>query len=151
VPSFKASGAARRSARTLDDASMKRIALICGIAVAALALGGLVGIIAGYFIGYGDAAGRDAPSRAAYSVATLKALRSGDTTGALSMLETQLDGQLMERWMYDQSSHILASSASQATQAKVLRFAADYRTQYPTQSDDVEVKAAIAEVVAKYK
>jgi hypothetical protein len=130
---------------------MKRPVIVIAGAVVGLVLASLFGSIYGYMVGLGDAIGRAAPGNAAYSVSILKTLRSGDTAQALSMLETQLDSHLMERWAYDESSHTLSSLlSSEATDAKLMGFASRYRAQYPAQSDDAEVRAAIAEVVTKY-
>jgi hypothetical protein len=130
---------------------MKRAAIIVAASIAGLALAGVIGSICGYVTGFGDAAGQAAPGNAAYSASILKTLRSGNDAQALSMLESQLDTNLMERWAYDQSSHLLSSLlSSEANDAKLMGFAAKYRAQHPTESDDAEVRAAIAEVVTKY-
>jgi hypothetical protein len=131
---------------------MKRPAIVIAAVIIGLGLAGLIGLICGYMIGFGDAAGQAAPGSAAYSASMLKTLRSGDSAQALSMLESQLDSRLMERWAYDQSSHMLSSLlSSEEIDAKLMGFAAEYRAQHPTESDDAGVEAAIAEVVTKYR
>ncbi len=72
------------------------------------------------------------------------------------MLETQLDGTLMERWAFDRSNHVLASTVFRNMDLSpfagtLMGFAADYRTLHPTDARDATVKAALAEVVARYR
>jgi hypothetical protein len=130
---------------------MKRRAVVIATSIVALAIASFFGSIAGWLVGYGDALGRSAPSTAAYSVSMLKTLRSGNTEQTISMLETQLDGALMERWAFERSRHMLMSTFLPETVAgKLMGVAAKYRIQYPTDSRDAEVKAAIAVVFDKY-
>jgi hypothetical protein len=83
------------------------LAILSLIALSAIAF--LAGLAAGYYVGLGEYAGRDAPASAVYTVGVLNKLREGNVAAATSSLETMLDGDLMTRWAYDQRGHFLTS------------------------------------------
>jgi hypothetical protein len=70
----------------------------------------------------------------AMSVRILQALRSGHTNEAISLLETRLDGALIG---YDVLPHTPAMD-------KLVRYAKDYREQYPHKSSSPDVDTGVA-------
>lgn len=126
--------------------------ILATISVSALAIAALcVGLAVGYYAGFSDYLGRDAPSAAMYTVGVLKRLRGGDTAGATSMLETQLDTFFMERWAYDKSSHSLTSIFwPPGPQQGLLERAAQYRLEHPSEHPAADVRTDISQVVTKY-
>jgi hypothetical protein len=121
------------------------------ILACALLFGG-GGIVVGYFWGYLDSDGLNAPANSAVVATALRAYREGEVENAISLLESGLDSTLMERWSYDLRSHPLAGFVGDnQVKAKVLSFAADYRSEVPSTAPSEDVREAVAEVAARYK
>ena len=122
------------------------------IALVSALVFGASGLIGGYILGYLDGDGLNAPSEAAVPASALRAHRKGDTESAVSLLESTLDSTLMERWSYDQRSHPLAGLVGDGqVKSKVMGIAADYRAEVQSTAPDENVRAAIGEVVTRYK
>jgi hypothetical protein len=120
--------------------------LVCAL------LFGSGGVVVGYFWGYLDSDGLNAPANSAVVATALRAYRKGEVENAISLLESGLDSTLMERWSYDLRSHPLAELVGDnEVKAKVLSFAADYRAAIPSSAPSEDVRAAVAEVAARYK
>ncbi len=75
---------------------MVRRAGIILICLAVLIVISYVSAAVGYLLGGPQYSARFTPAEAAYTVATLQALRKGDSEAAISLLETRLDGQIVE-------------------------------------------------------
>ena len=125
--------------------------MLTALAMVALSATFFAGLVAGYYAGWGDYAGRDVPASAVYTVGVLKKLRGGDTAQATSMLETKLDGDFMMRWAYDQRSHFLTSFLwPSGPEPRLLERAAQYRLEHPSEHPAPEVRDDISEVVRRY-
>src|ERR1700755_2874902 len=121
------------------------------ILICALLFGG-GGVVVGYLWGYVDSDGLNAPVKSASIAAALRAYRKGEVENAISLLESGLDGALMERWYFDLRSHPLAGLVGGTqVKAKVMSFAADYRLAVPSTAPSEDVREAVAEVAARYK
>jgi hypothetical protein len=70
-------------------------------------------------------------------VAILQSLRDGNVSGAIDLLETLLDGDLMSVGAYRSDSLPQAST-------KPVRRAAEYRAKYPRKTENPEVDAAVS-------
>ena len=128
-----------------------RTAVAVAILACALLFGG-GGIVVGYVGGYVDSGGLNAPVNSATLATALRAYRKGELENAISLLESGLDGALMERWSYDLRSHPFAGLVGDnQVKAKVLSFAADYRSEVPSTAPNEDVREAVAEVAARYK
>lgn len=109
-------------------------------------------MLVGYLWGHIDSDGLNAPANSAVVATALRAYRKGEVENAISLLESGLDSTLIERWSFDLRPHPLAGLVGDAkVKAKVMAFAADYRTEVPSTSPEEGVRAAIAEVAARYR
>jgi hypothetical protein len=128
-----------------------RTTVAVAILVCAFLFGG-GGIAVGYVWGYVDSGGLNAPVNSATIATALRAYRRGEHENAISLLESGLDGAMMERWSYDLRSHPLAGLVGDnQVKVRVLSFAADYRSEVPSAAPSEDVRGAVAEVAARYK
>lgn len=77
-------------------------------------------------------------------VAVLRAVRAGDTSGAVLVLESALDGDLV-------ILGLLPDSVIDPPTGRILSRAATYREKHPYKSGDTEVDMAISDLLQKYK
>ena len=85
-----------------------------------------------------------AASGAGNKLAVLRAVRISDTTGAIQVLESGLDGDLVVLGL-------LPASVIDAPTSRILNRIATYRDKYSHKSGDAEVDTTIAELLQKYK
>ena len=139
---------------------MKRTGIILAC-IAVLVVIAYVSAAAGYLLGGPQYAARFMPADAAYNVVVLQALRRGDSESAISLLETQLDTQIVEHstfnsrlasWLdpfpmvlglYDLEPHPEAA-------AKLMSRVAAYRLQHPSSAPE-EISSAINAHLAEFQ
>jgi hypothetical protein len=118
------------------------------LAAAALVLasgfaGGRYGFMQGYVYSLGDAG-----VRAATLTTALRALRSGDVTKGISLLESNLDTLVVEHWATNRAdppifSRVLRGDSNDAADRKLFGRVASYRSEYPSSHAVPQVRDAI--------
>jgi hypothetical protein len=98
--------------------------------------GGAYGFIQGYVYSLGDTG-----VRAAMLTTTLRALRSGDVTKGISLLESDLDTLVMEHWVTNRTDpHVLSwfvrAGSSDANDRKLFARVARYRSEYQSSAPE---------------
>ncbi len=80
-------------------------------------------------------------SEIVFSAGALNALRSGDTTNAMELLEIKLDGGIigLGSMLEEMPAH-----RHHKNQIKQMKAAWDYRTKYPRKSDNPDMDATVA-------
>jgi hypothetical protein len=133
---------------------MKRIVIAGAVSIVILAATSYFSARMGYKAGLADAPGVITSPDAAYIVAVLDRIQSGDSTFAVAMLESHLDGSLVARWAYDRRGRqflsILRPSEIEAIPV-LIGIGAQHRAKKPTASTSDKTRSAIAEVVKKYE
>jgi hypothetical protein len=132
---------------------MKRIAIAGVISVVILAATAYISARIGYDEGLVDAAGLMTSPEASYTVIILEQIQAGNTGSAVTLLETDLDSRLVDRWAYDRRGRrflsILRRPEITAIPA-LIGVGARHRANYPSTNTNEKTRRAIAEVVEKY-
>jgi hypothetical protein len=132
---------------------MKRNVIAGAALVVFLAASSYFSAKIGYSAGLADAPGVTRSPDAAYIVAVLDRIQSGNSAFAVAMLESRLDGCLIDRWVYDRRGHRFWSILRPAEIAAIpalIGVGAQYRAKNPSINASDNTRGAIAEVVAKY-
>jgi hypothetical protein len=118
------------------------------LAAAALVLasgfaGGTYGFMQGYVYSLGDTG-----VRAATLTTALRALRSGEVTKGISLLESDLDTLVVEHWATNRTdppifARLVRADSSDAADRKLFGHVARYRSEYPSSDRVPEVRDAI--------
>ncbi len=126
-----------------------RTTLIALIVLVVAALAFYVGGVVGFVEGRAVQLERQAPFEASWITATLSALRAGRSSDAVALLEQQLDVQLITH-----GAHSLTGppwferpNLDPALGYKLLRPAAEYRTQNPPVGGDPESASTLNSIV----
>jgi hypothetical protein len=133
---------------------MKRIVIAGAASIVILAAASYLSARMGYNAGLADAPGMIRIPDAAYIVAVLDRIQSGDAVVAVAMLESHLDGCLIDRWAYDRRGHRFSSILRPAeieTIPVLIGIGAQHRVKNPTANTSDKTRNAIAEVVKKYE
>jgi hypothetical protein len=133
---------------------MKRIVIAGAASIVILAATSYFSARMGYNAGLADAPGVIRSPDAAYIVAVVDRIQSGDSAFALAMLESHLDASLIDRWAYDRRGHRFSSILRPAEIAAIpvlIGIGAQHRAKNPTASTSDKTRGAIAEVVKKYE
>jgi hypothetical protein len=133
---------------------MKRIAVAGVISVAILVATAYFSAKIGYEEGLADAPGLLRSPGASYTATVLGRIQAGDTALATTLLETELDSRLVDRWFYDRRGRrflsILRSPEITAIPA-LIGVGAQHRARNPSTTSSDKTRNAIAEVVKKYE
>ena len=129
-----------------------RVALAMGallIVALTFALGGLMG----FSEGYAFQLGHSAPTDAIGTVQVLEAIRRGDSSAAIQILETVLDARVAELYAAQQSAPYwfalwMAPEVDNDQVDNIMRRVAGYRQQH--QSDDAFVRDYLSSKYAPY-
>jgi hypothetical protein len=130
---------------TLDVMSNSRRSLLFALVFAA---GALIGGGAAAWL-YPSARSTEALANAAAAglgnkLAVLESLRRGDSTNAVTLLETHLDGELV-------ILGLLPDSAIDPRMSRAIARAAEYRSRFPYRTNDPTVDSAVAAILAKHR
>jgi hypothetical protein len=130
----------------------KRNVILALVALAVVSSVAYLALLYGHALGSTQAVLQDSASRGVENVVVLRALRRGDTAGAISLLETSLDSDIVSWSVRDDSldRHInLFFDRSDAGTVLMTRVSA-YREKFPSSQDDREIRALIMNVLKKY-
>jgi hypothetical protein len=118
--------------------------LVAGVFIAGVVVGG--GLAAWLYDRFvlSNYVAMSAASGVGNKLTVLRAVRTGDTNGAVQSLELSLDGDLV-------TLGLLPSSTIDGPTSRILNRVASYREEYPHKFGDAEVDTAIAELLHKYK
>jgi len=133
---------------------MKRFVIAGAASIVILAATSYFSARMGYNAGLADAPGVIRSPDAAYLVAVLDRIQSGDSAFAVAMLESHLDGSLIDRWAYDRRGHRFSSILRPAEIEAIpvlIGIGAQHRAKNPTANTSDKTRSAIAEVVKKYE
>ena len=134
---------------------MKRYLMASAGVLILLAACAYVSARAGYNAARFDSMSCSTGSDATYTASILERLRAGDVSQVQAMLETRLDGLLIDRWVYDRRSSRLITLLARPNEIDVvpslIGTAAEYRLAHPSTHPNEKVRSKIAEVVAKYQ
>jgi len=122
---------------------------------------GYLGMCAGYFIGTANGLAQLAPSRAMEVTVHLRSLRRDDAQYVIDSLESELDSLVLRGSGYDRELHSsygwLADAVLEDTRAaredrhrKFMGIVKAYRQEFPSQTPNRSVRAAINRELASY-
>lgn len=122
--------------------------------VATAALFFYVGLSQGFGRGYTYRDIHASPSEAVSKVVLLERLRTGKIDSAISLLESQLDSEIISHRMgLDRGPafpHVISYGDTSETAKKLMIKVAKYRVDHPTQTENPQIKTEIDYVVRHY-
>lgn len=99
----------------------------------AILIAGIAGAVIGYLKGAEDWAGYTAAAEAATTVTKLRELRAKNSDSVLRLLESELDGQIARRSVYEDGVRpVKYLSAGGLDDERLMRDVMEYRRAYPS-------------------
>jgi hypothetical protein len=120
------------------------------ILVIAILLSAIAGLVVGYLKGAEDWAGYSALSEAASTVTKLQELRKKNPDATIQLLETELDGLIARRAIYERGLRLVKYMSSNALDEKQLHYIAEYRRAHPSQIGDESMRSLVTDLLKRY-